>query len=78
MTIEAVMLIIKGAKLEWAEIRKIMGKSDFIDGVLSFNIENTKEKTQQIVINEYLNSPEWDLDSIYRSSKAAGPLAEWL
>ncbi len=46
MTIEAVMLIMKGAKLEWTEIRKIMGKSDFIDGVLSFNIENTKEKTQ--------------------------------
>lgn len=45
MTIEAVMLILKGAKIEWAEIRKIMGKSDFIESVLGFNIENTKEKT---------------------------------
>lgn len=45
MTIEAVLLMLKGVKLEWAEIRKIMGKSDFIDSVLSFNIESTKEKT---------------------------------
>lgn len=78
MTIEAVMLIMKGVKLDWAEIRKIMGKSDFIEGVLGFNVDQLKEKVKQTVIQEYLNNSEWDIEAIYRSSKAAGPLAEWL
>ena len=78
MTLEAVVLILHGAKKDWAEIKKIMGKGDFIESILKFNIDNTKESIKQIVQKEYLSNPEWDLDSIYRSSKAAGPLAEWL
>lgn len=45
MTIEAVILMLKGSKLEWIEIKKIMGKSDFIESVLNFNIETVKDKT---------------------------------
>ena len=65
MTIEAVMLIMKGVKLDWAEIRKIMGKSDFIEGVLGFNVDQLKEKVKQTVIQEYLNNSEWDIEAIY-------------
>ncbi len=45
MTIEAVILMLKGSKLDWAEVKKIMGKTDFIESVLNFNIETVKEKT---------------------------------
>ncbi len=43
MTLEAVILILHGAKKDWAEIKKIMGKSDFIESILRFNIDNTKD-----------------------------------
>lgn len=78
MTLEAVVLILHGQKKDWAEIKKIMGKSDFIESILKFNIENTKESVKQIIQKEFLGNPEWDIEQINRSSKAAGPLAEWL
>jgi hypothetical protein len=46
MTLEAVVLILHGAKKDWVEIKKIMGKSDFIESILKFNIDNTKESVK--------------------------------
>lgn len=49
MTLEAVVLILHGTKMEWVEIKKIMGKSDFIESILKFNIETTKDKIKQTI-----------------------------
>jgi hypothetical protein len=62
MTLEAVILILHGSKKDWAEIKKIMGKSDFIDSILKFNIDNTKDSIKNVVSKEYLSNPEWDLE----------------
>ncbi len=62
MTLEAVILILHGAKMDWTEIKKIMGKSDFIESILKFNIDKVKDKIKETVQKEYLNSPEWDIE----------------
>lgn len=55
-----------------------MGKSDFIDTVLNFDIDKVEKSVQEDVIKNYLENPDWDIEKIYNSSKAAGPLSEWL
>ena len=65
MTIEAIILLLSEKKLEWLDLKKLMGKSDFIENILNFKINNIKEKTINIIKSEYLNSKEWDLESIY-------------
>ena len=46
MTLEAVCYIMKGKKNTWADIKKIMGKSDFKDKVLKFDIDNVEDKVK--------------------------------
>lgn len=75
MTLEAVLFIMKGKKISWADIKKAMGKSDFIDKILKFNIDKVSNSVKQKVIKNYIDKEEWDIKAINKSSKAAGPLA---
>ena len=79
MTLEAVLLLMKGKKLEWADIKNEMTKGDFIANVVGFQINKVSDATRNKVKNDYINKIDsWNLEKIYSSSKAAGPLAEWL
>ena len=78
MVLEAVIYLIKGKKLEWNDIKSEMTKSGFIDSVLSFDINKVSSAKKDKLKNDYVQSKDWDVKAIYSSSKAAGPLADWL
>lgn len=68
LTMEAVCYIMKGKKLPWSDIKKVMGKSDFIDTVLNFDIDKVEKSVQENVIKNYLENKEWEIEKIYKSS----------
>lgn len=78
LTLEAVLYIMVGKKLDWQTIKAEMSKSDFIPTILNFNVDKVNPNIKNIVRTNYLGNAEWDLDKIGRTSKAAGPLAVWL
>lgn len=78
MTLEAVLFIIKGKKYAWDDIKQEMSRPDFLPSILNFQTSTLTEKQKQSVKNEFLNSADWDVTAIDRSSKAAGPMAIWL
>lgn len=78
MTLEALFLLLKSKKLEWNEIKIEMTKSDFINSIINFDVNKISEAIWTKVKSDYLDKDNWNLEAINISSKAAGPLAEWL
>jgi dynein heavy chain 1 len=79
--VEAVCILILGlsAKPDWKECRGYIAKTDFIPTVLNFDKDSVSEKTKKFINTNYLqNSETWNLDAIFKASKAAGPLAKWV
>ena len=78
MTLEAVAIMMGERKLEWADVRKMLQKSDFIPGILDFDLDKLGDRQIQIVKQNYLNEGTLNLESVMRSSKACGPLFNWV
>jgi dynein heavy chain 1 len=78
LTMEAVMFVMFGKKIDWANIRTEMMKADFIPNIIRFNIDKVNEATKAKIRKDYLGHPEWSVEAIAKSSKAAGPLADWV
>jgi dynein heavy chain 1, cytosolic len=80
MTLEAVLcLITNSAKpLDWAEIKTGMRKDDFISSIINFKTENLNPNVSRKIESNFLRSKDWNLDNIFRASKAAGPMAKWV
>lgn len=62
----------------WADIRKEITKKDFIKSVLDFSTDNLQPAIKNKLITNYLKKDEWNVEKIYHSSQAAGPLALWV
>jgi len=55
-----------------------MGNMNFIKNVLEFKTDDLPFPVKSFVLKNYIQKPEWDIDKIGFSSKAAGPLALWV
>ena len=78
--VEATCVLVFGlsTKPEWKECKQYVAKTNFIPTILNFNKDEVTEKTKKFINKEYLAKDTWDLDSIDKASKAAGPLAKWV
>lgn len=77
MVIQAMVFALKGQNLIWEKIQKEMA-SDFIDRVVSVQWDLIDPQILSELKDKYLENPNWDIAKIYRASRAAGPLADWL
>lgn len=66
----------KGKSVEWSAIRALM-QNNFIRQVIDLKADDIPEKVKSYVLNEFLNTPDFDIDSITKASSAAGALASW-
>ena len=77
LTLECVAIMMGEQKLEWIDVRKMLGKSDFIANVLEFDADTLSDKQINLVQTNYLGNPDLTVETVTRSSKACGPLYSW-
>ncbi|EKX73919.1 conserved hypothetical protein [Theileria equi strain WA] len=63
--------------ISWEDARRIIKNSDFITKIIEFNIENVS-KNKYKMMTEATSKEEWNIERIFKASKAAGPLAKWV
>lgn len=78
LTLECVALMLGETKVEWADVRKILAKTDFIPSILNFDADKLTPKRIKAVKDKYLDgNPDLTAEAVMRSSKACGPLFKW-
>jgi len=80
LTMEAVVCTITGSSkpVDWQVVRQHISNIKFKETVMQFKTENLPLAVKTFVLKNYIQKPEWDLEKIGYSSKAAGPLALWV
>jgi dynein heavy chain 1 len=78
LTLECIAIMLGESKVEWADIRKVLSKIDFIPSIINFDADNLSLKQINLVKEQYIDG-NLDLteESVTRSSKACGPLYKW-
>jgi dynein heavy chain 1 len=78
LTLECVAIMLGEKRAEWADVRKLLSKSDFITNILNFDADKLASKQIQLVKDKYLDgNPELTTEAVTRSSRACGPLYQW-
>jgi len=78
LTLECVSIMLGETKVEWADIRKHLAKTDFIPSIIDFDADKLSSKQIKLVKDKYLDgNPDLTEESVTRSSKACGPLYKW-
>jgi len=71
-----VCYVAEGKSLDWEDVRKSLGRKEFLTQVLEFDTANLKNHTR-IKCMELISKDEWDVDRIAHAYKAAGSMALW-
>lgn len=78
LTLECVAIMLGETKVDWADVRKLLSKTDFIPSIIDFDADKLSTKQINLVTEKYLDgNPDLTEDSVTRSSKACGPLYKW-
>lgn len=77
LLMECISIMMGEKNLEWAEIRKVVRRDDFIPVIVNFDPMTLTQKQVQQVQQDYMQNPELDYASVERASKACGPLYQW-
>jgi dynein heavy chain 1 len=75
---EAVLILLKGKKLDWTAIRKALNEQGFIPSIVEFDSKSINAKQRQLIHEEYLSDSKFTYDSVNRASQACGPLVKWI
>jgi dynein heavy chain 1 len=78
LTLEAVLLLLHGKKLDWASIRKVLVDADFISSVIKFDSSKISTKVRKQLNDEYFSIDGFNYEAVNRASSACGPLVKWL
>jgi len=78
--VEAVCCLLYGlsTKPTWKDCRAYVGKPDFVPTIIGFDKDQVTKKTKEFVKKEFIGTDTWNIDAIFKASKAAGPLAKWV
>jgi len=78
--LEPVICLIKNkaSKPDWKDVQAEVKKDTFKQTVLEFNKDNIKSATKEFIQKTYLQDPTFDVEAIFKASRAAGPLATWV
>lgn len=45
---------------------------------MNFSTESLSANVSKNIRAKYLDTPEWEIEKIYKASKVAGPMAKWV
>jgi dynein heavy chain 1, cytosolic len=78
LTLECVAIMLGETNSEWANIRKLLAKTDFIPSIINFDADNLSAKQIKLVTENYLEgNPDLTSEAVMKASKACGPLYKW-
>jgi len=78
LTLECVAIMMGEKKIEWADVRKMLSRGDFIPNILNFNADSLTSRQIKTVEENYINGGEdLTVESVTKASKACGPLFKW-
>lgn len=83
LALEAVLVVLghDPSTLDWAEIRRVLRASDFIQTVCGFKSESFSSKARSLVAERYMRGPQsanFTFERISGASHACGPLYKWV
>lgn len=76
---EAMFLLMGKGKISWSSIKKELGSMSFLDSITTIDPRSISESSR-VAVNKFVNknSGSFEKQAIYRVSKAAGPIAEFV
>lgn len=78
LAMESVCILL-GHRIDgWKSVQSLIRRDDFISTVVNLNTAHIPHALRERLQREYLDRPEYNIDSIYRASSACGPLARWV
>jgi dynein heavy chain 1, cytosolic len=78
LTLECVAILLGESNLDWSNVRKMLGKIDFISNILNFNASDVTPRQVKILQEKYFEGNEdLNYEVVMRASKACGPLYKW-
>jgi len=76
--LEAVCVMLGESANDWADLKRVIRRADFIKSVINFDVTQLTEKTRQHLIKTYVQDPNFAYDVVNNASKACGPLVKWV
>jgi dynein heavy chain 1 len=78
LTLECVAMMMGESSVEWADVRKLIARADFISNIVHFDADKLSQRQIMLINEKYLDgNPDLTEESVNRSSKACGPLYLW-
>ena len=74
-TMSAVCILL-GEKTEWADAKKLLNKSDFMQSLVNYDKDKISPKKIK-ALKKYIDDPDFVPEKVEKSSKAAKSLCEW-
>jgi dynein heavy chain 1 len=76
LTLECVAIMLGETQISWADVRKLLAKSDFIPNILNFDADKLSAKQIKLVRENYLDgNSDLTTETVMRSSKACVSLS---
>ena len=78
LAMESVCILLGHRVDGWKSVQSLIRRDDFISTVVNLDTAHIPQALRERLQREYLDRPEYNIDSIYRASSACGPLARWV
>lgn len=78
LAMESVCILLGHRVDGWKSVQSLIRRDDFISTVVHLDTAHIPQALRERLQREYLDRPEYNIDSIYRASSACGPLARWV
>ena len=78
LAMESVCILLGHRVDGWKNVQSLIRRDDFISTVVHLDTAHIPQALRERLQREYLDRPEYNIDSIYRASSACGPLARWV
>ena len=66
-------------KPEWSDVKVYIKRDDFISSIMNFNKDDIPMNVKNFINKSYIeDTANFNVEAIYKASKAAGPLAKWV
>lgn len=78
LAMESVCILLGHRVDGWKSVQSLIRRDDFISTVVHLDTAHIPQALRERLQREYLERPEYNIDSIYRASSACGPLARWV
>lgn len=68
--LDLILLLVCVSANDWADLKRVIRRADFIKSVINFDVNLLNEKTRQHLMKNYIADPNFAYDVVNNASKA--------